>query len=128
MKYIITEEQSERYVKRIFDYLDSHMTPFEGWKSTEEYLDEINDQAGEDFLHFVESEGSGEDPHMWYSECDNGNYSEPFKEGTCPLVTIPSSKSDALEAFFGDRWKPVFIEWFKSNTGLPLINVETQSW
>lgn len=128
MRYIITEYQSERYVKRIFDYLDSHMTPYEGWKSTGKYNKEIHDQDGELFLHHVESEGSGEDPHMWYSECDNGNLSEPLEEGTCPIIVIPSSKSEALEAFFGERWKPVFIEWFKLNTGLPLLKVETQDW
>ena len=128
MKYIITEQQNERLQKIIWRYLNSHLTPFGGWLSLKEYGDEVDFSGGEVFLHLVESEGWGEDEHMWYSTCDNYNLSEPIKEGNCPVVTIPSAKSEALYGFFGDRWEPVFLEWFSSNTGLPIIKVETQGW
>ena len=127
MKYIITEKQNERLQKIIWRYLNSHLTPYEGWRNPNDYAKEA-DVDSEIFLHLVESEGSGEDQHMWYSVCDNHNLSEPIPEGECPVVTIPSSKSEALYGFFGDRWKPVFLEWFNSKTGLPVINVDTQGW
>ena len=127
MKYIITEKQNERLQKIIWRYLNSHLTPYEGWRNPNDYAKEA-DVDSEIFLHLVESEGSGEDQHMWYSVCDNHNLEEPIPEGECPVVTIPSSKSEALYGFFGDRWKPVFLEWFNSKTGLPVINVDTQGW
>lgn len=129
MKYIITEQQNERLQEIIWRYLDNHLTPFGGWLSLKEYDDEVDYNGGEVFLHLVESEeGWGEYEHMWYSTCDNYNLGAPLKEGTCPVVTIPSAKSEALYGFFGDRWKPVFLEWFSSNTGLPTITVDTQGW
>ena len=127
MKYIITEQQNERLQEIIWRYLDNHLTPYEGWRNRDDYA-RVVDMNSEIFLHVVESEGSGEDQLMWYSVCDNHNLEEPIPEGECPVVTIPSSKSEALYGFFGDRWEPVFLEWFSSNTGLPIIKVETQGW
>ena len=131
MKYIITEQQNERLQKIIWRYLNSHLTPYEGWRNRNDYAREA-DVDGEIFLHLVEEdngiESFGDEPHMWYSVCDNHNLDEPIPEGECPVVTIPSSKSEALYGFFGDRWKPVFLEWFNSKTGLPIIKVDTQDW
>ena len=127
MKYIITEQQNERLQEIIWRYLNSHLTPYEGWRNRDDYA-RVVDMDSEIFLHVVDSEGWGEDPHMWYSVCDNHSLDEPIPEGECPVVTIPSSKSEALYDFFGDRWKPVFLEWFNYNTGLPIIKVDTQDW
>jgi hypothetical protein len=65
---------------------------------------------------------------MWYSLCDNPNLNEPLPKGQCPLVAIDSSKYEALDAFFGDIWKPVFLEWFKEHTGLKIKHVDVQDW
>ena len=146
MKVILTESQfnrlnksSEKITSAIIKYMNEYIDKGERkiTKKSRNYgnLREdwcINgkeaDVDSEIFLHLVESEGSGEDQHMWYSVCDNHNLEEPIPEGECPVVTIPSSKSEALYGFFGDRWKPVFLEWFNSKTGLPVINVDTQGW
>lgn len=131
MRYVITEQQSERLKKTIWEYLDSHLTPYDGWESPKSYKKE-REENGEVFLHFVETGNGivsfGDEPHMWYSDCDNPNLSEPLPKGQCPLVAIDSSKYEALDAFFGEIWKPIFLEWFRSHTGLMIKHVDVQDW
>ena len=127
MKYIITEVQDNRLRQIIWNYLDTDLTPYEGWRNRNDYATAV-DFDGEIFLHLYQSEGWGEDPHMWYSTCDNHNLDNPIPEGECPVVTIPSFKARALEDYFGNMWKPIFLEWFNSNTKLPIVKVESQDW
>jgi hypothetical protein len=135
MKYIVTEEQFKtaeqsvrayRLERTILEYLDNHLSPFEGWNSYEEYQIELEENSGELFIFTVESDGdAGTDDHMWYSICDNQNLTEPMPEGHCPVVVLPSSSYDALEGYFGNNWKPIFKEWFTKNTGgLPVIQID----
>jgi hypothetical protein len=132
MKYVVTQKQIDGLRESIINYLDSNLTPFGGWMSRREYIKELNENSGELFLFFEEGDGdiqdANEDAHMWYSMCDNGNLSEPLAKGTCPVVAIYSAKYDALEAFFGDVWKPIFKQWFKQHTGLPVKHVDVQDW
>jgi hypothetical protein len=126
MKYIITEQQKEKLIDTIQKYLDSHLTPYDGWESPKEYINELKNDGGEFFLFLTDSYGEGE--HMWYSICNNQNLSEPLTEGTCPLVALPDAKYEALNAFFGDMWKPIFLEWFNYNTKLPIVKVDSLGW
>lgn len=124
MKYIITEQQNERIVKTIIEYLDSNLTPYHGWAPTKNYKQEIRYSGGELFLYSEEDEVSGSGDHMWYSECDNENLAEPLPEGHCPVVMIDSPYGKSLDGYFGDLWKPVFKKWFQHHTGLPVIQVD----
>ena len=131
MKYVVTQKQIDGLRETILNYLDGNLTPHLGWESHESYKKE-RESTGEIFLHFVEEgngiQSFGDEPHMWYSDCDNPNLSEPLPEGECPLVTLPSAKHEALEAFFGDIWKPIFLEWFRHHTGLKIKQVDNQDW
>lgn len=111
----------------IYNFLDSNLTPFDGWSNPKYYRKGV-DMDDEIFLFLVQSEGYGEDPHMWYSVCDNNNFDSPIPEGECPVVTIPSAKFESLNGFFGDMWKPIFPKWFYSHTKLPIVKVESQNW
>lgn len=124
MNYIITEQQNERIVKSIIKYLDSNLTPYSGWDSTKNYKREIGYSGGELFLSLAEDEVSGDDIHMWYSECDNENLDNPIPEGHCPVVKIDSPYGISLDGYFGDLWKPVFKKWFQHHTGLPIVQVD----
>ena len=131
MKYVITQKQIDGLRETITNYLDSNFTPFGGWESRESYKKK-RESTGEIFLHFVEENGFGfndaeTDAHMWYSDCDNPNLSEPLPKGECPLVALPSAKHEALEAFFGDIWKPVFKKWFENKVNLPIKTLYAQS-
>lgn len=127
MKIVITEEQKERLDKTIMDFFNKNLTPFDGWKSTEEYQSELKDNGGELFLQITD-EGEWDlnrDNHMWYSECDNDNLSEHLPEGHCPVVTLPKAVYSALDGYFGERWKKLFRRWFIMNTGLLVIQIDT---
>lgn len=131
MKYVVTQKQIDALRETILNYLDNNLTPYDGWESPKSYKKE-REESGEVFLHFVEPgngiESYGDEPHMWYSECNNPNLSEPLPEGQCPLVAIDSSKYEALDAFFGEIWKPIFLKWFKNHTGLKIKHVDVQDW
>lgn len=127
MKYIITEDQSDRIKSYVVEYLDKNLTPFKGWVSSKDYKRKLRENLGEIFFYLQGLDlGSFEDyNHMWYSTCDNQN--TPMYGEECPLITIPKGHLSVLEGYFGNMWKPIFIEWFQTNTGLKLKNVRYHS-
>jgi len=128
MKIIITEEQNNALMDIILRYLDSNLVPGEGWKDKKYYQEEMNGSY-EMFLMFdPESEGSGDDAHMFYSECDNPDFDPTIPEHQCPLITINRAKYDSLDGYFGPRWQEIFKRWFTKHTGLPVVHVERQNW
>ena len=127
MKYIITEEQNERLEKTIMKFFDKNLTPFEGWESHEDYESELEINGGELFLRITDENDWDlhSNNHMWYSICNNDNLSEPLNEGHCPVVTLPKSTYDALNGYFGDKWKRLFRRWFIVNTGLLVVQIDS---
>ena len=127
MKYIITEEQNERLEKTIMKFFDKNLTPFEGWESHEDYEGEVETNGGELFLRIGDDDewDLHSNNHMWYSICNNDNLSEPLPEGHCPVVTLPKSTYDALNGYFGDKWKKLFRRWFIIHTGLLVIQIDS---
>ena len=127
MKYIITEEQNERLEKTMMEFFDKNLTPFEGWESHEDYESELEINGGELFLRTTDDDEWDllSNNHMWYSICNNDNLSEPLNEGHCPVVTLPKSTYDALNGYFGDKWKKLFRRWFIIHTGLLVIQIDT---
>jgi hypothetical protein len=126
MKYIITETQKDRLEKIIIDYFEKNIIPSNGWKSKKEYEKEIGYNDGELFINLSEiddTEDFYDDEHIWYSECNNDNLSEPLPEGHCPLLELTSSLYHRLDGYFGDIWRPLFKEWFTNKTGLPIIQI-----
>ena len=127
MKYIITEEQNERLEKTMMEFFDKNLTPFEGWESHEDYESELEINGGELFLRTTDDDEWDllSNNHMWYSICNNDNLSEPLNEGHCPVVTLPKSTYDALNGYFGDKWKRLFRRWFIVNTGLLVVQIDS---
>lgn len=121
MKYIITEEQNNSLKRYIHDYIESNFTPYNGWLFPKEYKTEIR-YSSEVFFFLEESEGSGEDRHMYYSLC----LYEKWDESKCPHLKIPKDAYDSLYEMFGDLWKSIFIEWFEENTKLKVKEVIPQ--
>jgi hypothetical protein len=117
MKYIITEQQNDRIASTIIEYFDNNLTPYDGWESHQKYKKGVKSDD-EYFFHFADD--WNETNHMWYSLCNNHNLSNPLDEGKCPVVTIPNTIYDALTAYFGNMWKPLFEIWFEDKTGLPV--------
>ena len=127
MKYVISEEQNERLEKTIMKFFDKNLTPIEGWESHEDYEGELETNGGELFLRITDENDWDlhSNNHMWYSICNNDNLSEPLNEGHCPVVTLPKSTYDALNGYFGDKWKRLFRRWFIIHTGLLVVQIDT---
>ena len=49
MRYIITEQQNDRISGYILKYFDDNLRPYGGWKSVEEYENELDENDGELF-------------------------------------------------------------------------------
>lgn len=126
MKYIITEQQAERFTQTIIDYLNDNLTPIEGWQTTKEYKKELKENDSELFLFIKDVEQPDENDHMWYSTHKNPHVE--IEKGESPVVLIPDSKVNALDGYFGDLWRPIFIEWFQNNTGLKVKKVDNFGW
>ena len=108
-------------------FFDKNLTPFEGWESHEDYESELEINGGELFLRTTDDDEWDllSNNHMWYSICNNDNLSEPLAEGHCPVVTLPKSTYDALNGYFGDKWKRLFRRWFIIHTGLLVVQIDT---
>ena len=127
MKYIVTQAQIDSLRETIINYLDRTLTPYGGWNSPKQYEKEVDD-TNEIFFYIEEDELASrfESPHMWYSICNNYNLNGLLSDDECPIVTIPPSKYKSLEGFFGEIWKPIFLEWFRKHTGLKINHVDVQ--
>ena len=81
MKYIITEDQSEKLKEVLFRYFDSSLAPGDGWEKKKSYKKDV-EMYDEVFFFFDQNaEGLGEsEDHMWYSVCDNHNLDKPLRE------------------------------------------------
>ena len=123
MNYLITEDQKDRLNNSIIQWFENNLTPFHGWDDKRR-LKKIVQSEGEVFFFLTDSEGDGEDVHLWYSTCKNPNVDNLLLKGKCPLVTIPTEKMNSLMGYFGDLWIPLFKKWFENHTGLPVKSVD----
>lgn len=121
MKVILTETQKNSLDKIILRDIEFYLKPYGGWKSPIDYKNDIR-WSSEVFFFLVESEGSGEDKHMYYSLC----LYEKWDPSKCPSVSIPHDIYNYLTEVFGDYWKNIFKEWFKYNTELDVKEVISQ--
>jgi len=122
MKYIITEEQHSKLHDSIIEWFDKNLTPYDGWDSHSNYKNAV--KIAKELFLFIDDFEVGDSEHMWYSKCNNPNLGQPIPEGHCPVVTIPDTQYNALNGYFGNLWKPIFKQWFKDKTGLPVIQVD----
>lgn len=108
MKYIITES---KYNDIVTKYLNDRIYPDYGWISTDDYESEINAFG---YIDFYINDKKG------YS------YVDGFLEKYVWTLVISPWLNKELTDFFGLRWKPIFKEWFETNTGLEVddINIE----
>ena len=118
MKYVISGKQKEVLEKHIMDYLQKNISPYNGWNTKKVNVNTVEDE-GEQFWEL--DEFADPDNQIWYTVCDNHNLESPLEEGTCPAVVLPTPMFNSLNSYFGDFWKPLFINWFNHNTGLRAI-------
>jgi len=115
MKYIIGESRLD---KLIYDFIDNSL---DNGKLNYMYPDYYGSSCS-----FFKGEYDSDEETLiyWYSPnyWDNNTEGKKLKEKS-PIIDLANSLYNKYTNFFGDRWKPVFIQWF--NDKFPGFGVKT---
>ena len=120
MKVIISENKINKVIRK---YLDETYYPDYGWSNPDVYQTTVKQYGDCDF--FI----NDLDSYIYYG-CNSNHLNDKFFEPhgklhgyKCPLLSIYPRVSEELTSLFGNRWKPVFKEWFEENTKLPVAQI-----
>ena len=119
MKVIITENRIDKVIRK---YLDETFYPDYGWQDN---YQEMIDKWG-DLVFFI----NDIDSYIYYGCNANGGPEDEFFAGyghlnhyKCPLLSIYPRVSQELTSLFGNKWKPIFKEWFEEKSGLHVAQI-----
>ena len=124
MKIIISENRVNQIIRK---YLDDAFTPDYGWGNNTRhgsYQDDV-DRYG-DIVFFL----NDTDSYIYYGCNANAGPEDEFFAGyghlhnyECPLLSVYPRASETLTSLFGNKWLPVFKEWFEENTKLEVTQI-----
>jgi hypothetical protein len=110
MKIIITKDKLRNFVNRM---VNNHYNI-----NNINYTNTINDdydETDEQIIYYLGDYEDGEVIFRLYKE-SYWNDDSDFRKKLSPLLFVEDIKLvELLTNFFGDRWKPFFIEWFEEN-------------
>jgi hypothetical protein len=124
MKILISENKINQIIRK---YLDQSFTPDYGWGNNTRhgsYREDV-DRYG-DIVFFL----NDTDSYIYYGCNANAGPEDEFFAGyghlhnyECPLLSVYPRKTETLTSLFGNKWLPVFKEWFEENTGLEVTQI-----
>jgi hypothetical protein len=124
MKIIISENRVNQIIRK---YLDDTFYPDYGWNENTRHgsYQEDVDRYG-DLVFFI----NDLDSYIYYGCNANAGPEDEFFAGyghlhnyKCPLLLVYPSVGEKLTSLFGDKWLPVFKEWFEENSGLEVAQI-----
>ena len=124
MKVIISENRVNRIIRK---YLDETFTPDYGWGNNTRHgsYQEVVDRYG-DVVFFI----NDADSYIYFGCNANAGPEDEYFAGyghlhnyECPLLLVYPRESETLTSLFGNKWLPVFKEWFEENTGLEVTQI-----
>jgi hypothetical protein len=124
MKVIISENKVNQVIRK---YLDDTYYPDYGWNENTRHgsYQEDVDKYG-DIVFFIDDQ----DSYIYYGCNANAGPEDEYFAGyghlhnyKCPLLSVYPRVSEELTSLFGDKWLPVFKEWFEENTGLKVVQI-----
>jgi len=124
MKIIISENRVNQIIRK---YLDDTYYPDYGWNENTRHgsYQEDVDRYG-DLVFFI----NDLDSYIYYGCNANAGPEDEFFAGyghlhnyKCPLLLVYPSVGEKLTSLFGDKWLPVFKEWFEENSGLEVAQI-----
>ena len=121
MNYIISENRVDdiilKYIESTYNVDDIHYT---------EYEDDDGNPDDSAYVFYYGDFSDGDPVFRWYSK----NYFQGNDElsrirfSMAPLLYFEDSREiDKLHSLFGNKWEPVFINWFYRNFSLRVKNV-----
>lgn len=124
MKVIISENRVNQIIRK---YLDETFYPDYGWNENTRhgsYQDDV-DRYGE-LVFFI----NDTDSYIYYGCNANAGPEDEYFAGygqlhnyECPLLSVYPRASETLTSLFGNKWLPVFKEWFEDNTKLEVTQI-----
>ena len=121
MKIIISENRVNQIIRK---YLDEMFYPDYGWSYPDVYQRDVEQYGDVNF--FI----NDVDSYIYYGCNANAGPEDEFFAGyghlhnyKCPLLLIYPRVGGELTSLFGDRWKPVFKEWFEEKSGLHVAQI-----
>jgi hypothetical protein len=124
MKVIISENRIDKVIRK---YLDDTYYPDYGWNENTRHgsYQEDVDRYG-DLVFFI----NDVDSYIYYGCNANAGPEDEFFAGyghlhnyKCPLLLIYPRVGQELTSLFGNKWKPVFKEWFEEKSGLHVAQI-----
>ena len=124
MKVIISENRIDKVIRK---YLDDTYYPDYGWNENTRHgsYQEDVDRYG-DVVFFI----NDVDSYIYYGCNANAGPEDEFFAGyghlhnyKCPLLLIYPRVGQELTSLFGNKWKPVFKEWFEEKSGLHVAQI-----
>jgi hypothetical protein len=124
MKVIINENRIDKVIRK---YLDDIYYPDYGWNENTRHgsYQEDVDRYG-DLVFFI----NDIDSYIYYGCNANAGPEDEFFDGyghlhnyKCPLLLIYPKVGGELTSLFGNRWLPVFKEWFEEKSGLYVAQI-----
>ena len=124
MKVIISENRIDKVIRK---YLDDTYYPDYGWNENTRHgsYQEDVDRYG-DLVFFI----NDVDSYIYYGCNANAGPEDEFFAGyghlhnyKCPLLLIYPRVGQELTSLFGNKWKPVFKEWFEEKPGLHVAQI-----
>jgi hypothetical protein len=115
MKIIISESQ---FVDFVLQYLDENYGNLNGIPIIDDFGND-DECAYEYYRHDYTDE---ETVFRWYDKCywniEGGVPETLIMWEKSPIVIFEYSKEfEKLESYFGERWKPIFADWFEKTYG-----------
>lgn len=119
MKYSINENRLNdviiNYISEMFPIKDINWTNPMEYEDFEEWEDENRIEF------YLGDYGDGETIFRWYG-CD---FFDDPSNIPCPQINVEYQYENSLNAYFGDKWKGPFVEWFRSNfPDIKIVSVE----
>jgi hypothetical protein len=121
MKVIISENRIDKVIRK---YLDDTYYPDYGWSYPDVYQRDIEQYGDVNFYI------NDQDSYIYYGCNANGGPEDEFFAGyghlnhyKCPLLSIYPRVGQELTSLFGNKWKPVFKEWFEEKSGLHVTQI-----
>lgn len=128
MKYIITEDQSEKYVEMVLRDIEKKLFPLHGWEDVFRdirYWQRRFEEKGyprmmETFIYITDMDYDGDNAFMTYY--DKGASSCESME--CPIMLFEEKQYKFFNNKYGKGWMPIFVSWWENNTGFPLKTID----
>ena len=121
MKIIISENRVNQIIRK---YLDETFYPDYGWANPDVYQKDVKQYGDVNF--FI----NDRDSYIYYGCNANGGPEDEFFAGyghlnhyKCPLLSIYPRVGQELTSLFGNKWKPVFKDWFEEKSGLHVAQI-----